>query len=60
MRLKLTVDLPRSADPDAALLALLQNRVEGQGLTITTARGYAMDAELLDVERCDVRQEVNA
>lgn len=51
MRLKLTVEMPSSVDENQALSQLLIGRVEGQGITITTAAGYTVDVDLIDVER---------
>lgn len=51
MRLKLTIDVPTSADQDESLRQLLGSALIERGVTVVTAAGYNIDVELLDVER---------
>jgi hypothetical protein len=59
MKLKLTVEVPSSADQDEVLLRLLTSRDSGTGVTITAFAGYQVDVDLVDIERV-VLQEVQA
>lgn len=53
MKLKLTIDVPASANQTAALQQLLGAGLNRHGITIVTGNGYHMDVDLVDVERGD-------
>ena len=53
MVLKLTVEIPASADPTVSLQQLLGAGLNRHGITIVTGQGYHMDVDLIDVERGD-------
>ena len=46
MRLQLIVDVPSSADRDEVLTKLAVAQASGEGITITTSRGYSFDVHL--------------
>lgn len=46
MRLQLVVDVPASADKDEVLTKLALAQASGEGITITTSKGYAVDVHL--------------
>lgn len=50
MRLQLVVDVPSSADRDEVLAKLAVAQASGEGITITTSKGYAVDADLVIFE----------
>lgn len=51
MKLVLTVEVPSSADQTETLQQLLGSALIEQGITITTAKRYHVDVDLLNVVR---------
>lgn len=50
MQLKLTIEVPTSADQTEVLQQLLSAGLLSQGITITTPRRYHVDVDLINVE----------